>query len=490
MGFFDDALGSVGMALAQTASGYVQDVTGPQVGAMLGTLFGGGQTTGGANIEATQTAISQDVPSGVASQVLQGMLEAQSTQISDIGDRVASIATVTNQLLADVSEMAATLGKIAQEQLYLAWQQNDDFTTTAVTSVATSYQAYGETIQHYETAAPAEVTSQVDDILNNNDGPKVAINTINTYLLPDGQRKGLLQLWTEMVQPLVLSGQLDYRQAIDGYSAYYTQLVASQMLASNLLVEAHNYYSDGIAEAVWTDFQNLLGDQEDQFIAWLAPLIVAAQFAPSPFTGIDAAMHLQPDVAAMTSTQPNAGGYYEPSSIFSAAESMMAATAVTDPNARRIVVNMVFCDLGGGSEPLAKAEIDANPLTITAASSLTAENAGTVPASKISKFSVPLPGAICPSNENFDYLHTMYLYRHVYEWVGSPTAPPDGLYTLTNLNGVLPEIDSYAAQQGVYFQRDDVLGHALYVDGQAQADSMNFAAYMASLKSPSGGATS
>ena len=54
MSFFDDALdaglGAVGQSLAQSASGYVQGVTGPAVGGILGSLFAG-QASGGANLD-------------------------------------------------------------------------------------------------------------------------------------------------------------------------------------------------------------------------------------------------------------------------------------------------------------------------------------------------------------------------------------------------------------------------------------------------------
>ena len=45
MGFFDSALSAMGQSLAQSASGYIQGQTGPVVGNMIGSLFGGGQAS-------------------------------------------------------------------------------------------------------------------------------------------------------------------------------------------------------------------------------------------------------------------------------------------------------------------------------------------------------------------------------------------------------------------------------------------------------------
>ena len=115
MGFFDDALSTMGQSLAQSASGYVQGVTGPVVGNMLSTLFGGGQSTGGANLVQLQTDVqSANLPASDIA-LLNGQLAAQTTEIQNIGTQLTALSSAVALIQSQVQAMEMVLGKIAQE---------------------------------------------------------------------------------------------------------------------------------------------------------------------------------------------------------------------------------------------------------------------------------------------------------------------------------------------------------------------------------------
>jgi hypothetical protein len=72
----------------------------------------------------------------------------------------------------------------------------------------------------------------------------------------------------------------------------------------------------------------------------------------------------------------------------------------------------------------------------------------------------------------------IYLNRHVYATAPDGKPIPDGVYTLTNLNGHdgLVPIDTYGWSK-VPFQQPQVLGHRLQIGPASPFDFMNFAAY-------------
>lgn len=514
MGFFDDALSAMGQSLAQSASGYVLGVTGPVVGNMLGTLFGGGQQTGGANLAKLNTDIQNAFPPGSPDlALLNGQMAAQTAEIQNIGNQLTALSSAVAAIQSEVSAMAGVLGKIAQEQLFQAWQTVDIQMTVAITSISSDYSLLAGFATNYANTDGARVATAMENLQTN--GPLASMNLINALILGGGgESQGVLQLWSAMVSPLVQTGLIDYREAVDQYTAYYKKLVGAQLLAANVLVEMSNYFAikgdHTEAMKVWNAYKACVLAQEDEFIQWLVPLVysgVVAYAGPSAasppggplFTYYEASMQLHAGLQAMPGDVAGQG-YYAPTSIFKDAEALLASLSVTDVSDRRIVVHMVFSDDSAGTF---KTPIDATPITIQLVTSLT-ESAGVdarkypknpstttgVPAGLSAQHTAKFPYSPFPvwggvfatpdkSFQNSDNGDNMYLYRQVYSCSAeNPTALPDGSYTLTDLNGVLPPLFTYAGGSATHFQEAKVLAHLLTVSPTSQFDFMNFGGYM------------
>lgn len=490
MGFFDDALGAMGQSLAQSASGYVQGVTGPVVGNMIGTLFGGGQATGGATLATLLQGISQSdlSPSDVA--LLQGQMATQTAEIDNIGSQLTALSSAVGVIQSEVSAMTVVLNKIAQQELFQAWQAVDIQLTVAITSIKSDYDTLASFTANYANTGGSQVQTFMGGLQQN--GPLDSMNLINALIHGGGgQSQGVLQLWSAMVAPLVQTAQLDYRQAVDEYTAYYKTLVGAQLLAANILVEMANYFAINgnhtAAMAAWNGYKANVVSQESEFIHWLVPLVysgVMAYAGVSPgagpaYTYVEGAMQLHPGLQALPGDS-GGQGYYAPTSIFADAEAMLSTLSVTDPGDRRIVVHMVFSDDQQGTF---KEPIDANPLTLTQGSS------ATVSPALVSKFEYtgfPVFNPDGTPDMNFFNGPFMYLYRHVYaQDATNPAVLPDGLYQLTDLNGNLPAVETYATGSQelgkANFQETKILDYTLSVSPTSQFDFMNFGAYMIGL---------
>jgi hypothetical protein len=512
MGFFDDALSAMGKSLAQSASGYVQGITGPVVGNMISTLFGGGQATGGTNLAELQKAILGSSLSASDVSLLNGQLAAQTSEIQNIGNQLTALSSAVAVIQSEVNKMVEVLNGIATRQLFQDWQAVDIQMTIAVNSIKSDYSELAGFIANYTNTEHARVASFMMNLQTN--GPKDGMNLINAFILGSGgQSQGALQLWSAMVAPLVQKGLIDYREAVDQYTAYYQKLVAAQLLAANILVEVSNYFAiNGDhtgAVSAWNAYKSCVLAQENEFIHWLVPLVYSGIIAyagvppvyppvgytpvGSGFTFYEGAMQLHPGLQAL----PGGMGYYAPSSIFEDAEAMLANLSVTDAVDRRIVVHMIFTDDTHGTF---QSPIDANPLTLTHGKT------SSILATTLSKFAytdfpVNNYGYYVTPDSNFFNVNfhngnigiqpsvIVYLYRHVYSQDASnPTALPDGQYQLTNMNGKLPAMSTYVSEDRglgkASFQEKKVLDYSLRVGPTSQFDFMNFGAYMISLIFP------
>jgi hypothetical protein len=363
----------------------------------------------------------------------------------------------------------------------------------------------GSTPGNFKTFPASEVSTLMNDAISPTGGPADSMAVINSFIVVEGQAKGVLQLWSEMVSPSVAAGQLDYRSAVDQYTTYYKRLVSAQLLAANVLVEAHNYLNDKGAKGAWDSYKTLVLAQEDEFIQWLVPLVYSGVEAylstppagPKPvgplFTYYEASMQLHAGLQAMPGDAAGQG-YYAPTSIFEDAEALLSTLSVTDPDDRRIVVHMVFSDDQSGTF---KIPIDGQSITIEPPKNssrdrsrgyLGESNSVKVAPAHTAQFSYsPFPlffqegGFSSPdfSFANGSHGEFLYLYRQVYSWsTDAAGAPPDGSYQLTDLNGTLPPMFTYAGGKATNFQETKVLRHSLTVNPTSQVDFMNFGAYM------------
>jgi hypothetical protein len=489
MSFLDDAIGTLGRGLAQTAAGALTDATGVDVGGIMNTLFGNGQTAGGETLSTIQQELSTDWKGSQATlTILSDGISQQGAQLLEMGTQISAIATAVASINAQLSNFAELLSNLAQQNLYLQWQNVDNEITEYIVQIDTGFTRYGQYTANYATTAPSEVAELMADVLSTNNGPAVALNAISAFILQDSQAKSVLELWSNLVSPLVAGGQIDYRDAVKQYIAYYRKLAYAQLRATNLVMEAYNYNGDPTsAAAQWTQYKSTIRAQETTFITWLIPLVYSAvqQSQSSNFTTLHAALQLNPGVQALGTSGLS---YIEPSAVLRSAEELLASLYLTAPEDRRIVILMAFCNdapIGALVTPI--------PLTLTQAGG----GGGTIAAasnSPLGPYPWPnwsnSPTQAGPPDENMMF-NSLAIRRIVFEATAKDSAAlPDGDYNLTNLNGQggLIPIETYVSFESnrntAPFMTNNVPSYLLHVDGARQFDFLNFLAYSLPVQYP------
>jgi hypothetical protein len=269
---------------------------------------------------------------------------------------------------------------------------------------------------------------------------------------------------------------------------YYSKLTYSQLRATNLLIEAYHFRKQKQQpRQAMDEYKSLLLGQESTFIRNLVPLVAAgvayfdwSKIVPTKlhvwsFGQSDAAAQLHPGIQWLPGDVDRTSGYYAPSSVFAAAEKLLANLYVTKPEDRRIVVHMLYTNGANGSIATA---VNAVPLTLDHKSSV------------IQPLTDQLGPFLYPGyfliDSNYDWIQEtpdkdlgrkFWLNRCVYSTDAG--ALKDGTYKLTDLNGHsgLVQLQTYAADN-VPFQEPRVLGYQLQIGPSAPFDYMNFAAYM------------
>jgi hypothetical protein len=492
MSFLDDAISNLGQGLAQAAVATANYETGYNVGGALNALYGTGQTTGGQNLGALGGALQN---TGLDTSLLNSVLGAvtqQTNLLQTLGGQLSSLAGQISAIQGEIANIDQLLKTIGQEQLYLSWEVKDQPVAALIAKVRSSHQSYGDFVANSSSTSSSLVTPFVNGIIGQND-ISTATSVINDAILGQGgQSKGLLELWSNMVVPLVRNGTIDYREAVSQYMEYYKRLTYAQLQATNLVMEAYNYNStpDPVlrpsAEAVdqWNTYREFLLTQEEPFIDALFPLIAAgSQLAPSflmyhnqqgvCFTTAAACIDLNPEVQSSPPIEPNgtlSTGYYQPSRLLREAEQLLASLYVTEPQDRRIVVHMTY--------PKKYELVDSVTLTLGVNSLQPVSSSTTSP---YVVTAVNDSNWIAPANEVY-----ICLKRYVFSADSKNTELGDGTHILTNLNGVngLVPVDRYYVNENndyttleFPFMSDNIVKHRLTLSPSSPFDFMNFAAY-------------
>ncbi|MFS8083863.1 MAG: hypothetical protein ACMG51_10455 [Ginsengibacter sp.] len=468
MGFFDDAIGSLGKSLARSATSYLDDATGMDIGGTLSYLFSDGQTPGGATLNGLLN--SPEIQGSSPPQVLlQNTLNEQSEQLGQIGTQLTSMASAISDIYGEIQGIESLLQQIQQQALYASWQVQDNFIKTYLNQIHSTFAAYASYCVPTNNAKDQDVSDLATNILESNTGELNAANGINSYMVDDQSNKGALTLWVNMVSPLILAGLLDYRQAVDQFKDYYTKLTWAQLRATNLVIEAYNFKGDNaLAASAWSTYKALIISQESSFISNLVLLVSAGLKYYNPSLSWHAGSQFYPDsISLYTQNGTFISAYYAVSPIFSEAEAFLSRLALTDPDDRRIVVHMTYA-------AYTKTAIDSSTITITQTDSTA--DAPLSPSDESAAFG-PFPTAyngqtVWVSDTQF------YVSRLVY--LDSVNAPlNDGTYALTDLNGqgALVPMQMYSNPSLTAFQSDPVLGYVMRIDATQPFDFMNFAAY-------------
>jgi hypothetical protein len=484
MSFLDDAISTIGRGLAQTAVHAISDETGYDVGGTMNALFGNGQTTGGQNIMGLQENISN--PSNWNGTfpdllMLQQGVTQQIQQILNLTNMLGSINTEIGVLSGYIQSFEALLIQIDQQQIYQAWSTVDGSLNTYLSDVQAYYSTYAGYLADLSTSTGLVDTFAGECI--DPSGPYSAVEGISRLIMDQGQSKGALQLWSNMVVTTVNAGLVDYRDAVNQYVVYYKTLAYCQLQATNLVMEGYIFSRDKTAAAsAWNTYRQAMLDQEAIFITWLIPLIAAGQLyeigkytgqnGSYSYTAIDATMQINPAIQQPLASSDPTTAYYGPSSILKNAEALLASLYVTKALDRRIVVHLVYA-----SDPMVSNVVSGAPLTLTNVS-----DSNVVPSGKSQITGGPfIVGNSVPLDINLYYSGTpgFYLKRFVFFADDQNTALADGSYQLTdinNQNGLVP-INTYVADD-LNFMNGNVLNYVLTVSSSKPFDFMNFMAYM------------
>jgi hypothetical protein len=495
MGFFDGAISSIGESLERSVTNYAEGQIDVAVGGTMGYLFGNGQVTGGAILNGLPDALKNAFGSGGALDTLLSNVAQQQQAIAAIGSQLQAVSSAIARISGEIANVEALLKVIQQEQLYISWAERNDHIKVYVNVIDTSYAQYASYMNHAIGKPTEEIENLATNIISPTTGVGAAANGISSFMLSGGnQDKGALQLWSEMVVPLVVAGLIDYREAVAEYMDYYSKLAYSQLQATNLLIEAYHFRKDSDeAQSRWQAYKDLLLRQEDEFIRFLVPLVYAAipggRFM-SPvidpprsyenFTFFEAAMQLHPGGQAVRGDTDRGSGYYAASSVFMEAEKLLANLYVTEPERRRIVVHLIYMDGQDGAISSrvngVQSTLDQEQKRITAKHSA---QLGPYPITiEMNEDQVPDVNMSSSSYTGSSF----HVNRLVFTTSDDGKPLDDGAYTVSNLNATLQPIESYGGK--VPFQEAKVLGHQLRVSAAAPFDFMNFGGYMFSLKCP------
>ncbi len=491
MSFLDDAISNLGQGLAQTAVTAASQETGYNVGGALNALFGTGQTTGGQNLGNLTGALGN---AGLDTSLLNSVLGAvtqQTNQLQALGSQLSSMAAQINAIQGEIDNIDHLLSAINQEQLYLSWQVQDAPISQLIAMVRSSHQNYGNYIAANSGTNSYLVSAFVSGILSQNivSSASTVINSAITG--QGGQSKGLLELWSNMVLPLVANGTIDYREAVSQYMEYYKRLAYAQLQATNLAMEAYNFnptsspvFTPNIqAVDQWKTYREYLLSQEEPFINSLFPLVAAASQLNAPsllhgdlvnfmFTSPAACMDLNPELQSSPPIIPNGvtlpTAYYEPSQLFREAEQLLANLYVTEPRDRRIVVYMTYPDRAK--------YVLVESVTVTLGINALQPTAS----SKTSPFPINLHDD--PNWFDLGVTDTFGICLKRFVFSADPNNPElkDGAHNLTNLNGangLLPLETYFNNGFLVPFMSDNVVGYPLAISSSSPFDFMNFAAY-------------
>jgi hypothetical protein len=493
MGFLDDAISNLGQSLAQTAVATVSDQTGYNVGGALNALFGTGQKTGGQNLAALPSTLGSAVQDTTLLNTVLGAVTQQTNLLQALGTQLSSLAGEISAIEGEIGNLQQLLQAINQETLYLTWQDADKPISTLIATVRSAHQNYGNYIADSLGTNSFVVNTFVEGVLTPGNVISSASSDINDAIMAQGgQSQGLLQLWSEMVVPLIANGTIDYREAVSEYMDYYKRLVYAQLQATNMLMEAYNFNllpspmdtPTTQAKDQWRIYRGYLLAQEEPFVNSLFPLVVAAvgrapgDFMSWGFTAVSASMELNPLLQSSPATAPAGGttptAYYAPSQLFREAEQLLANLYVTGPQDRRIVVYMTC--------------IERDEYALVSDVTLTLDQ--NVEPAATQKTTAPFYAGGADTNWLDGYptdAAALYLKRFVFSADANNPTLKDGPHQLTNLNGVnglgpLPLPGTLQPPPGsspltVPFMSDHVVGHELTIGPSSAFDFMNFAAY-------------
>ncbi len=434
-------LASVGTAVVTgLASGVASKISGEATGWVLDEIFGD--------------------PNDEQAQAIE-KLGMQLTQVAD------AVAAMDRELKTDMKMIQAELKAIEQEQLYIAWEIRDNDLQNYITQINVQYNRFIEYAGNPQTTSQQEVTNLVEEILNTNNGAAVVMAQINTLLTGSGSNKSVLQLYTEMIAPLIMDGKQSCYSALDGYFNYYVNAAYAQQRALYLLVEAyHQQNNDPVAQEQRISYQNFVKSQEIPFVSSIDMMLRQElkggirQTSDYRSFSLDYCKGLQD-----YSGQAFYSGHYNPTPARAKAERILTNSLCLKSTDNRLVVWMIYPTLSDCYPHYPQKDFDGLDVLVSVA--------GNPSAHGISPDYSDIVAIVADDNPGYDYYNKQHKFkRMVYQNL------PGGSYVLKDMNNTqgLDPVDG-SNQQINYFEAPKYLAYQMILNTTVQGNFMDFSVY-------------
>jgi hypothetical protein len=396
-------------------------------------------------------------------------------EIKKLGAQLNSVQTSINNLQNELevfsAEILAELQELEEEQLYLTWSTKNAAVLENLTHVRVQYDRYTDYANSPEETSRTSVNELVTQILDTNVGTEVAMCNLNELILGEGEDKGVLELWQEMMSPLLVQRKRVWQEAIDNFQRYYLTIVTAQAQAINLLVEAFNQRGNhALTKEKWNDYKRLILSQEDLFLKNFDLLILDSEsntrWADSTkwhykFTYYDGIDLRSPGGIA---------DWYQPRVERESAEKLLYNACSRAENSRRIVIHMIYPQR---YSPIPDESTDWFPFP-------NLENVEIQLVSANDQFGTSIQATtiqLIPIIEEEVIFDSRFIKRFIFDF---PNDLPDGDYRMKDINGIdgLKTIECKFSGL-INFQRAKVLSFFLTLSVDKTFAFMDFCPYSA-----------
>lgn len=379
----------------------------------------------------------------------------------------AAVKAVSVQISKDTAEILEELKVINQQQLYTAWEVRDNDLQQYITRLNVQYTRFLQYAAAPKTTSRQDVDNLVSEILDTNNGAGVVMAEIKTLMVGSGRDKGVLALWSQMVEPLIADGTMDHVDALNAYLSYYITAAYAQQRALYLLVEAyHKQNNDPVAEQQRVQYRQFVRAQELPFLGNIERML-RAELKGGEVRESSGIGHTYGYITALQ--EYSACGFYRigynPTQVRNRAERILANSLCLGPDESRVVVWMIYPPLT--PYPHYGKNLDFNTVD------------------------VPIVEASNPHGEGIRPSYADVLETHggkmSYDWYNSPHSfkrmvyenVTPGSYVMKDLNGRngLDPVNG-SNQETDYFQAPIYLGHQLIVNEVAKIAFMDFGVYV------------
>ncbi|GAB4393006.1 MAG: hypothetical protein Tsb0032_10750 [Kiloniellaceae bacterium] len=399
--------------------------------------------------------------------------EEQVQAIEQLGDQLTSVqnavAALGEELSRDMDLIQKELKEIKLEQLYIAWQTVDNDLQQYITQLDVQYGRFLGYAASPKTTTKEEVTELIDEILNTNNGAAVVMAQINKLLIGSESAKGALQLYSEMVQPLVRDGKQSCYAAIRNYFNYYVTAAYAQQRALYLLVEAfHEDGNDTLAQRQRDGYQAMVKSQEIPFVSVVDTLLHEEMLGGIQL--VDGhTLYTYDYVHALQdySAQGFYDGTYSPTEVRAEAEELLTASLCLAPDHNRLVLWMVYPPLDMGYAQLKGKNFNNVDVQVRDAGNASA------PGISASYSNVVIINRSNGEKGPRNYVRDHSFKRMVFEDL------PGGSYVMKDENGQngLDPVASSNEARTAYFQTPKYLTYQMVLNTEAQGAFMDFEVY-------------